>query len=33
METLDNSGVVHEPIKGGGPGLSILEFRDPTTLR
>lgn len=32
VATLDRLGIAHEPIKGGGPGLAILEFRDPDNI-
>lgn len=32
VATLDKLGIAHEPIKSGGPGLSILEFRDPDNI-
>lgn len=30
--TLDALGIAHEGIKSAGPGLSILEFRDPDNI-
>nr|WP_296767304.1 VOC family protein [Rhodococcus sp. (in: high G+C Gram-positive bacteria)] len=32
LATLDSLGIDHEPIKGAGPGLSIVEFRDPDNI-
>lgn len=32
VATLDRLGIAHEPIKVGGPGLAILEFRDPDNI-
>lgn len=32
VEILDGLGIAHEPIKDAGPGLSILEFRDPDNI-
>lgn len=32
VSTLDDLGIAHESIKSGGPGLSILEFRDPDNI-
>lgn len=29
---LDELGIEHEPIKGAGPGLAIVEFRDPDNI-
>ncbi|MGA9872811.1 MAG: VOC family protein [Rhodococcus sp. (in: high G+C Gram-positive bacteria)] len=30
--TLDDLGIPHEGIKAAGPGLSIIEFRDPDNI-
>ncbi|MET0196390.1 MULTISPECIES: VOC family protein [Nocardiaceae] len=32
VDTLDRLGIAHEGIKSGGPGLAILEFRDPDNI-
>ncbi len=32
VATLDALGIAHEPIKSGGPGLAIVEFRDPDNI-
>lgn len=32
VTTLDELGIAHEPIKGAGPGLAIIEFRDPDNI-
>ena len=32
VKTLDELGIAHEGIKDAGPGLSIVEFRDPDNI-
>ena len=32
VKTLDELGISHEGIKDAGPGLSIVEFRDPDNI-
>ncbi|MDV6303438.1 VOC family protein [Rhodococcus cerastii] len=32
VKTLDELGIAHEGIKDAGPGMSIVEFRDPDNI-